>query len=349
MAVSVSRTWTLNSGMEGLDKLKFNDTTISSVGHHEVLVRFHYASLNYRDVQMTTGKNISNVKDNVVPGSDGAGIVIAIGSAVTRFKAGDKVLTVFANVFGSPTLDDFLNLPLGGAQDGTFRQYGVFNEERLVTMPASLTFQEASCLTCAGVTAWNALYGLPCYSIKPGDVVLTQGTGGVSTFAIHFAKIAGATVIATTSSEERVEFLKNMALPPDHIINYKTDPNWGDTAKSLSPDGQGVDHVIEIGGPGTLEQSFKAIKLGGLISVIGYRGGISGEAPAFVEIIRRNCILRGVLVGNRQHLEEMIHAIDANRIKPILDPKEWKLEELKEAYEYMLESKHLGKVTIRID
>ncbi|RDW56488.1 hypothetical protein BP5796_13129 [Coleophoma crateriformis] len=292
IAVSVSRTWTLNNRMEELDKLKFNHTTISSVGHHEVLVRFHYASLNYRDVQMITGKNISNVKDNVVPGSDGTGIVIAIGSAVTRFKAGDKVLTVFANVFGSPTLDDFLNLPLGGAQDGTFRQYGVFNEERLVTMPSSLTFEEASCLTCAGVTAWNALYGLPCYSIKPGD---------------------------------------------------------GDTAKSLSPDGQGVDHVIEIGGPGTLEQSFKAVKLGGLISVIGYRGGTSGEEPGFVEVIRRNCILRGVLVGNRQHLEQMIRAIDANGIKPALDPKDWKLEELKEAYQYMLESKHLGKVTIRID
>jgi NADPH:quinone reductase-like Zn-dependent oxidoreductase len=215
-------------------------------------------------------------------------------------------------------------------------------------MPETLSPEEASTTGCAGVTAWNALYGLKSNALKPGDVVLTQGTGGVSMFAVQFAAAAGATVIATTSSEEKAKKLKELGV--QHVINYKTDPNWGETAKKLTPDGQGVDHILEVGGPSTMAQSLKAIKIDGVISIIGFLGGgKSKEEPSFLDCLNNICIARGVLVGSRMQFEDMNKAIDANRIKPVMDSKIFKLEEAKEAYEYMWDQKHFGKLVIKVD
>lgn len=192
---------------------------------------------------------------------------------------------------------------LGGVIDGSLRQYGTFNENGLVTMPPSLSYLEGSTLTCAGLTAWNALYGsIP---LAPGDIVLTQGTGGVSIFAVQFAKAAGATVIATTSSTEKADFLKKLGA--DHVINYKETPNWGEKAAELTPDGEGVSHILEVGGPTTLAQSFKAIRIGGVISIIGFLGGSGDEqTPSFLEPLMKICTVRGILVGNRLQFEEMV-------------------------------------------
>jgi len=177
----------------------------------------------------------------------------------------DKVVTLFnqAHLAGSVN-PAILQTGVGGAVDGTLREYGAFDEQGLVHMPSNLNFNEASTLSCAAVTAWNALYGLESRALKPGQTVLTQGTGGVSIFALQFAKAAGATVIATTSSQEKADILKKYGA--DHVINYKETPNWGETAKALSPDGLGIEHVVEVGGPTTMAQSLKAVAIDGVIS-----------------------------------------------------------------------------------
>jgi NADPH:quinone reductase-like Zn-dependent oxidoreductase len=209
---------------------------------------------------------------NVVPGSDGAGVVIETGQRVTRFKLGDRVCTTLnqSHLAGSLT-SSALQTSLGGSYDGTLRQYGVFHEDGLIHMPTNLDFKEASTLPCAGVTAWNCLYGLPGMALKAGDTVLTLGTGGVSTFGLQFAVAAGAVVISTTSSDTKAEELRKLGAT--HVINYRQDRDWGKTAKSLTLDGEGVDFVIEVGGTTTLQQSLAAIKIGGIIAVAGAIGG----------------------------------------------------------------------------
>lgn len=241
-----------------------------------------------------------------MPGSDGAGEVVAVGAGVTRFQKGSKVVTHFnqKHTYGSLTSKS-ISTALGGDLDGVLRQYGVFNEEGLVLMPKSLNYQQASTLTGAGVTAWNALYGLK--PIRPGEFVLTQGTGGVSLFAIQFAKAAGATVIATTSSPAKVQRLKEMGA--DHVINYREVTNWGEEAKKLTGSREGVDHVIEIGGGGTMAQSIKAIKYDGIISVIGWLTKADEKEPSFLETVSNVFTVRGLFVGSREMFEEMVSSI----------------------------------------
>jgi len=285
-------------------------------------------------------------KAGVVPGSDGAGEVIAVGPKVTRFEKGAKVVTLFnQGHIGGSLSPETATTGLGGVIDGTLRQYGSFNENGLVHMPPSLNWQEGATLSCAALTAWNALYGLK--PLVPGDVVLTQGTGGVSIFAVQFAKAAGATVIATTSSAKKASILKSHGA--DFVINYKDTPNWGEEAKALTPRKVGVDHVLEVGGPATMEQSLKAIKIDGVISIIGFLGGGSEKQPGFLDCLINICTVRGILVGNRGQFEDMNRAIEANKIKPVVDEKVFSLEEAKEAYQYMWEQKHFGKLTIKIE
>jgi NADPH:quinone reductase-like Zn-dependent oxidoreductase len=194
---------------------------------------------------------------------------------------------------------------LGGTIDGTLRQYGTFNENGLVDMPPSLSYLEGSTLSCAALTAWNALYGLK--PLAPGDVVLTQGTGGVSIFAVQFAKAAGATVIATTSSDAKAKILKSYGA--DHVINYKDTPEWGEEAAKLTPRGEGVQHVLEVGGPATMAQSLKAVKIDGVISIIGFLGGGAKEQPGFLDTLMNLCTVRGILVGSRVQFEDMVSAV----------------------------------------
>jgi len=288
-------------------------------------------------------------RDNVVPASDGSGEVFATGSAVTRFKKGDKVLTLFNQGHLAGSLDyDSVTTGVGGTVDGALQQYGAYSEQGLVHMPSNLNWLEGSTLPCAGLTAWNGLYGLESRSLKPGDWVLTQGTGGVSMFAVQFAKAAGAKVIATTSSEEKGEKLKKLGA--DHVLNYKSDPNWGATAKSLTPGSRGVQHVLEVGGPATMKQSLAAIAFDGVISIIGFLGGAKNEdQPTFLDCLNNICTVRGVLVGSRLQFEQMNAAIEANDIKPVVDEKVFGLGETKEAYQYMWDQKHFGKLCISIE
>lgn len=343
-----TKAWTVGSfDSKDFESLKFNpETPLPDISDYEVLVKFHAASLNYRDLIIPKGKYPFAQRAGVVPGSDGAGEVIAVGPKVTRFEKGAKVLTLFNQThLGGSLNSQTVTSGLGGVLDGTLRQYGTFNENGLVDMPASLNWQEGATLSCAALTAWNALYGLK--PLAPGDVVLTQGTGGVSIFAVQFAKAAGATVIATTSSEAKAKILRSYGA--DHVINYKETPAWGEKAASLTPKGEGVNHVLEVGGPATMAQSLKAIKIDGVISIIGFLGGGSKDQPGFLDALTNICTVRGILVGNRNQFEDMNRAIEANKIKPVVDEKVFSLEEAKEAYQYMWDQKHFGKLTIKIE
>jgi len=330
---------------KSFDALEFKDTPVPELGDRDVLVKFHASSLNYRDLIIAQGKYSFGNKDNVVPASDGAGTVERVGKNVTRFKQGDKVVALFNQGHLAGSLDDkSVATGLGGNIDGCLREYGAFDENGLVHKPDNLDFRQAATLTCAGVTAWNALYGLK--PLLPGDYVLTQGTGGVSIFAVQFAKAAGAKVIATTSSDAKAQRLKELGA--DHVLNYKEDANWGETAKKITA-GRGVQHVLEVGGPNTMIQSLNAIGRDGIISIIGFLGGFKGEKqPTFLDPLTRGCIVRGILVGSRLQFEEMNRAIEANNIQPVVDEKVFKLAEAKEAYQYMWDQKHFGKLTIDI-
>lgn len=268
----------------------------------------------------------------VVPGSDAAGEVVAVGSQVTKWKKGDKVVTLFnqGHQYGELTLQT-IRTDLGGNVDGTLRDYAVFNENGVVRAPSNLNWLEASTLSCAALTAWNALYGLK--QLKPGEYVLVQGTGGVSMFALQFAKAAGAKVIATTSSADKVETVKKLGA--DHVINYREDKDWGKTARSFTPNGEGVDHVVEVGGQDTMRQSLNAIKFGGIISVIGVLGGFQPKESA-LEALFHDCIFRGVMIGSKAQLEDMVRAIEANDIHPVVDQKVFSFKDLKEAYQYQV-------------
>lgn len=236
---------------------------------------------------------------------------------------------------------------LGGAVDGTLRTVGAFDEQGLVPMPSGLSFTEAATLTCAGLTAWNALFGLSDRKLAAGQWVLTQGTGGVSIFAVQLAKAAGARVIATTSSAEKAKLLEKLGA--DHIINYKETPAWGARAKELTG-GVGVDHIVEVSGPSSMKQNFDCIKIDGVISIIGFVGGQSKDEPSFLENLNHICTTRGLLVGSRVQFEELCRAVEANpdKLRPVIDPKVFSLEQLKEAYEYQWSGKHQGKVCIEI-
>ncbi|KAI1125257.1 hypothetical protein F5Y10DRAFT_12107 [Nemania abortiva] len=340
---TTQKQWTVTGTGKELETLQYGDGAVPKVGENEVLIKLHAASLNYRDLIIPRGKYPFPTKFPVVAASDGAGEVVDVGSKVTKWKKGDRVVTLFnqGHQFG-PMSIDAASTGVGGVVDGTLRQYAVFNEVGVVRAPKNLSYAEAATLTCAGLTSWNALYGLK--AIKPGETVLVQGTGGVSLFALQFAKAAGATVIATTSSKDKEEMVKKLGA--DHVINYREDANWGETARNLTG-GVGVDVVVEVGGSGTLGQTLKAIKYEGIIAIIGFLGGVKVEA-SLIECLTHICTARGVYVGSRQQMEDMVAAIEANDIHPVVDSKVFTLEQTKEAYEYMWAKGHVGKIAIEI-
>lgn len=345
MAPSTVKQWTVTSTEKGFDGLEFGDAQLPKVGENDVVVKIQGASLNYRDLIIPKGMYPFPANPPIAALSDGAGEVVEVGGRVSRFKPGDKVVTLFnqGHQFGAVDIPATVT-GLGGAVDGTLRQYAVFNETGLARAPENLNALESATLTCAGLTAWNALYGLK--PVLPGQWVLVQGTGGVSIFALQFAKAAGAKVIATSSSSDKLETLKKLGA--DHVINYKEDTNWGTTAKKLTTGGAGVDHIIEVGGAATLEQSVQAIKFEGIISIIGFLGGVKATTSA-LDALSHICTFRGVYVGSRQQLEAMVAAVEANNIHPVLDKQVFTLEQAKEAYEYMWAQKHFGKVAIKVE
>ncbi|KAL7926086.1 hypothetical protein ACQKWADRAFT_281732 [Trichoderma austrokoningii] len=345
---TTTRAWSIDEiKKDSFDSLVLKENlAIPKLGDHDVLVQIEAVSLNYRDLVMPKGLYPFPMKVPVIPGSDSAGIVLATGPRVTRVAKGDRVCTLFNEHHQTnPITPEAIASGFGGAIDGTLREYAVFGDHALVKAPSTLNAIEASTLTCAPLTAWNALYGLQSKAVKAGDWVLTQGTGGVSLSGIQFAAAAGATVVATTSSKEKAEELKKLGAT--HVINYRETSNWGEVARSLTPDGVGFDHILEIGGPGSLEQSLKAVKLEGLITIIGFLAP-SDKQPPLMDALNHVCIVRGVFVGSKQQFVEMNRAIDSAKIKPVVDSNIFSFEDIKKAYQYQWDQKHFGKVVIKI-
>jgi NADPH:quinone reductase-like Zn-dependent oxidoreductase len=279
-----------------------------------------------------------------------AGTVIAVGPSVTSFKPGDNVVTHMTPHLPADVVPDFPDIRLGMGQivDGPLSTHGIFEETALVRMPSSLTFDQACTLSCSGLTAYNALFGLPSHAPAQGSWVLVQGTGGVSIAALQFAVAVGANVIATTSSDVKKKRLE--ALGAKHVLNYRTDPRWGETAKSLTPGKVGVDVVVDVGGLSTLGQSLKATRVDGLVSACGLLGSTPDgeETPNVLSVLMNGCIVRGVLLGSRTKFEEMCRWIEEVGVKPVVDDRIFKFKEVQEAYRFVDEQKHFSKIVIRI-
>ncbi|KAH8669455.1 hypothetical protein BGZ60DRAFT_538167 [Tricladium varicosporioides] len=341
-----SKQWIL-SNTTGFDNLNIQVASIPPLGEYDVLVKMKAISVNHRDAVLAVGAYPLPVVKGIVAGSDGAGEVIEVGSRVVEFKKGDRVATTFYQDHTSGPLNPrAVTTSLGAFKDGSFREFAVIPQSGLAHTPKSLNWREASTLGTAALTAWNALYGDR--KLIAGDTVLVQGTGAVSLFALQFAKAAGATVIATTSLDEKFALLKGLGA--DHIINYKKNQNWGQTAKDISVNGEGVDILLDIGGGNTLLQSFSSIKLGGVITVIGNLDGLNPiEWPSVLQALMHMCSIRAIAVGNRAQFYDMVKAIDANGIKPILDKHVFKFESMAEAYQYLWDQKHCGKIVIDIE
>jgi len=322
----------------GFDRVTFGACEAPKPETGEVTVKICASSLNYHDYAVVSG--MWGPVEPRIPMSDGAGEVIAIGPDVTEFAVGDKVVSMFFPTWldGRPEVDSFATVP-GDGIDGFARDVVTAPITFFTHAPRGYTHAEAATLTTAGLTAWRALFADGC--LKEGDTVLTQGTGGVSIFALQFAKMAGAKVISTSSSPEKLERLR--ALGADHLINYRDDTKWGETARKLTG-GRGVDHVIDVGGPSTLDQSMSAARVGGHISVIGILTGLTAELQLVTALIRQ-LRLQGVLVGSRTHQLHMIEAINASGLKPVID-RQFEFKDIVEAFRYQESNRHFGKICL---
>jgi NADPH:quinone reductase-like Zn-dependent oxidoreductase len=325
---------------KGIDSLSRIERDVPKPAAGEVLVRIHAASLNYRDLLIAQGRYGRGVKLPLIPLSDGAGEVIAVGSDVTRVQRGDRVAGIFMQNWLSGEVSPYVaRSALGGSVDGVLAEHVVFHEDGVVHIPSHLSYEEAATLPCAGVTAWNAL---TTSVLKPGITVLVQGTGGVSMFALQFAKLAGARVIATSSSDEKLK--KAAELGASDGINYRSAPDW-DKAVLERTNGIGVDHIVEVGGPGTLARSLNAVRVGGRISVIGL---LTGPETAVnpMPILGKQIQVQGIFVGSREMFEAMNRAISLHQLRPVVD-RVFPFDEAREALRHLESGKHLGKIVIR--
>lgn len=327
----------------GIEHLALVERKTPEPKANEVLVKFRAAALNFRDLMVVSGTYNPRMKMPAVPLSDGAGEITVVGEAVKKWKVGDRVMPIFAQQWiDGETSEDKRRTSLGaGAQwDGVLREFGAFNEEGLVRVPEYLSYDEAATLPCAAVSAWHAL--AVSGRLKAGDTVLTLGTGGVSIFALQFAKLFGARVIATTGNERKIAKLKDLGA--DEVINYKTRADWDVAVLELTGK-RGVDHVVEVGGSGTLAKSLAAVRLGGHVAMIGALTGPGDFSP--VTVFMKAVRLQGLFVGSRTMFEDMIRAIEIAKMKPVID-REFELDEVREAMQYMERGAHFGKVVIKI-
>ncbi|HTR47416.1 MAG TPA: NAD(P)-dependent alcohol dehydrogenase [Verrucomicrobiae bacterium] len=327
-------------GTRSLSDLRRGERPEPKPGPHDVLVRMRAAALNYRDHAIITGKYRYDLDRETIPCSDGAGEVVAVGGTVTRFKVGDRVIPTFFQIWidGTPPKN---RSALGAPLDGTLAEFVVLHEDGWVAMPKSLSFEEAATLPCAGPTAWNALMrGNP---VKPGDTVLCLGTGGVSMFALQFARAAGARVIVTSSSDEKI--VRARKLGASDGVNYKTHPDWEKEVLALTG-GRGVDCVIENGGIGTLARSFQCVGWGGKISLIGVLAGREGNANPH-DLMFKQASLHGIGVGSRGSLEQLIQAIEVNQIKPVID-RVFSFDQVPDAFALQAAGDFVGKIVINI-
>jgi NADPH:quinone reductase-like Zn-dependent oxidoreductase len=331
------------AGAFGLENLRLAERPDPSPGPGEVLLRMRAASLNFRDVLTVEGTYNRKQKLPLIPCSDGVGEVAAVGDGVSRVAVGDRVCPIFAQrwIAGEPTRER-LRSTLGGPLDGTLAERMVLSEEGVVRVPEHLSDEEAATLPCAAVTAWNALVTEG--GVTAGDVVLVQGTGGVSIFALQIARLLGARVIVTSSSDEKLARAKELGAEAG--INYHQVPEWGERAKELTA-GVGVDQVIEVGGAGTLVQSLRAVRMGGRISLIGVLAGGKVDLPLALVFMQR-IRLQGILVGHRESFEAMNRALAAHRLRPVID-RNFPMEDARAACEHLAAGRHFGKICLRVE
>lgn len=328
----------------GAANLELRDVPEPAPGPDEVLVRLRAAALNFRDLLVLEGKYGSLQKhENLILLSDGAGEVAVVGSDVTEWKVGDRVVgCFFPDWKEGPPNQGNTRRTLGGSVNGVATNYRVFGRNEILPVPPALSFIEAATLPCAALTAWNSIH--TACQIGAEDIVLTQGTGGVSLFAVQFAVAAGATVLGTSSTEEKLMRLRSFGAA--HLINYRSDAEWGKTARKLT-NGRGVDLVVEVGGAGTIKQSIRALRMGGTIALVGMVTGVAQELN--LPLIAMNSLrMIGVAVGSRAQFAEMLSAIERHKIKPVVDHV-FPLTELGKALVWLKNGKHVGKVCVEID
>jgi NADPH:quinone reductase-like Zn-dependent oxidoreductase len=326
----------------GLENLKIVDRPKPEPKPGQALVRVKACSLNYRDLMVAKGLYNPKMPLPRVPFSDSCGVVEAVGSDVSRVRVGDRVAPIFMQTWiDGPLTDEKSKSALGGSIDGVLAEYVAVDAEGLVHVPSHLSDEQAACLPCAAVTAWNALVTQG--NLKAGDTVLLQGTGGVSLFALQFAKLHGARAIITSSSDEKLNRAKQLGA--DETVNYKTTPDWENAVLELT-NGAGVDHVVEVGGAGTLERSLKAVRSMGIVSQIGVLTGVVKDlniAPILMKHIR----VQGIYVGSRAMFEGMNRAIGQTRLAPVVD-RICNFEEAADALRHMESGGHFGKIVLKI-
>ena len=330
------RAWIVPAGCQSIDQLRLVERPDPTAGPRDVVVRVRATSLNYRDQAVVAGQYFGGaVSRDTIPISDGAGDVLAVGPAVSRVKPGDRVAATFFQPGPPPA-------SLGSPLDGMLAEHVVLSEDGLVPIPDHLTYEEAACLPCAGVTAWHALFraGRP---VKAGDIVLVLGTGGVSVAALQLARAAGARVIATTSSDEKGA--RATALGASDVVNYRRTPEWEQEVRRLTS-GRGVDCVVEIGGAGTLARSMRSLGRSGKIALIGFLAGREGDTNP-TPLMMTGSSLHGIFVGDRDMFEEMNRALIVNRITPLVD-RVFPFEETPAAYRYQASRAFVGKIVIAV-
>jgi NADPH:quinone reductase-like Zn-dependent oxidoreductase len=326
----------------GIDALALAERPEPRPGPGQVLVKMRALSLNYRDLLVVKGFYNPKLRRPMIPVSDGVGEVVATGDGVTSVKPGERVAGAFMQqwVAGGVT-EAAARSALGGAIDGLLAEYAVLHENGVVRPPAHLTDEEASTLPCAAVTAWHGL--VLAGRLRAGETVLVQGTGGVSLFALQFARLSGGRVIATSSSDQKLERARQLGASDG--INYRTTPDWEERVRELTG-GLGVDHVVEVGGAGTLAKSLRAVRMGGHISLIGILAGGSGQVNP-MPILMKNVRVQGIFVGSREMFEAMNRAIALHQLRPVVD-RIFPFAEVREALLYVESGSHFGKVCIRV-
>ncbi|XYH92378.1 zinc-dependent alcohol dehydrogenase family protein [Sorangium sp. So ce1128] len=328
-------------GSFGLDALRPIDLPDPKPGPGQIVLRMKAASLNFRDLLVAKGLYNPKFSLPLVPLSDGVGEVIGVGDGVTRVKVGDRV----SPIFNQRWIDGDLTAAkargaLGGELPGVLSEQVLLSQEGVVAVPPHLTDEEAAALPCAGVTAWNALFVAS--HLKAGDTVLVQGTGGVSILALQFARLAGARVIVTSSSDEKLE--RARSLGASETINYRTTPDWDGPALSFTG-GAGVEHVVEVGGAGTIARSLRAVRPGGRVSLIGVLSGGATELNLF-PFLMKQISAQGIFVGSRAMFEDMNRAIAASGLRPVID-RVFPFAEVRQALDHMASGGHFGKIAIR--
>jgi NADPH:quinone reductase-like Zn-dependent oxidoreductase len=333
------KVYQINIGF-GLDSLQLSERPEPRPGPGEILLRLRAVSLNYRDLMVVKGQYNPKMTLPRIPVSDGAGEVAAVGPGVNRVQVGQRVVGCFMPGWVEGDISDAkAKTALGGGVDGLLAEAAVLSEEALVPLPEHLSFEEGATLPCAAVTAWNGL--IRSGDVRPGETVLIQGTGGVSLFALQFARLAGARVIATSGSDEKLK--RVLSLGASDGINYKTTPEWGEAVRHLTG-GQGVDHIVEVGGAGTLSQSLRAIRTGGRIALIGVLAGVGQVNP--LPILMKAVRVQGIYVGSRAMFEAMNRSIALHKLRPIVD-RVFGFAQAPDAFRHLESGAHFGKVVIR--